>query len=665
MNDIFAAAFHHSPIGQYLLAPTDELEIMAVNDVFLRWVNRKREDLLGVPLFVAFPSNPDDATDTGVHDLRRSIQTAIRTGQSQLMPAQRYPVEMERDGKRWFEEMFWSATNTPLYDADGKLVCISHTTIDITAQVRAEQALRSSEMEAIRLAAVAEADRAYLVGVLSSAPVGIMVVDRDGKLLHENPANQRLYGPGIPYPAGQVDFAQWTGWHLDQGRDGEPVRVDQWPLYRALAGEVVNTELLKVQGFGPAPQRRSVLASAAPILGPNDELVGAVGVALDIEDRIKAEQALREADRRKDEFLAMLAHELRNPLAPIGSAAAVLSMGNCSNDTLRRTSAVITRQVQHMSGLIDELLDVARVTRGLITLKTTVLDAKQIVAEALEQARPGIEARGHMLRVSQPPMDAFVNGDRKRLVQVLVNLLNNAAKFTPEGGIVQVELVIDPTHVRMSVIDNGVGMSEEMLERAFELFVQAERSSDRAQGGLGIGLALVRSLVRLHGGNVFARSDGPGRGTRVTVCLPKLATLEPGQGGHDPHGLSAGALNVLVVDDNEDAATMLAMLISSLGHRVSTAGSGTDGLRQAREGRPDVCVLDIGLPDMDGLAMARTIRRTPELAGCVLIGASGYGQDADRAAAFEAGFDRYFVKPVDLNEFSEYLSQLRFRQTGT
>jgi signal transduction histidine kinase/ActR/RegA family two-component response regulator len=660
-DQTFTAAFHSSPIGQYLLAPTDKLEILAVNDAFLRSVARRREDVQGKPLFEAFPLNPHDPEDTGAPDLAQSIRTAIESGVSQLMPVQRYPIEMHKDGRSWFENMYWSATNTPVYGADGALLCISHTTIDITARVLAQEALRASQEEALRNASMAEADRAYLDGVLRATPVGIMVVDQRGRFLHSNPANEALFGPGIPAPDGRVDFDGWAGWIGDGEHKGEKLAPADWPLHRALGGKA-SSRLLEIASFGPTRARRILLVSAAPVINPEGGLVGAVAASMDIEDRVRAEQALKDADRRKDEFLAMLAHELRNPLAPIGAAASLLLMGKRDHgvEQVRRTSAVIARQVQHMSALIDDLLDVSRVTRGLITLERTVLDAKRIVAEALEQARPGIEARRHMLQVRQPPMPAFVEGDRKRLVQVLVNLLNNAAKFTPDGGQIEFELAIDPHHVRMSVSDNGIGMTPEMQARGFDLFVQAERTSDRSQGGLGIGLALVRGLVSLHDGHVSVHSDGPGRGSRFTICLPKVD--EGHDDARDEHTHLAeqrAVLSVMLVDDNEDALVMLDMLVASLGHRTVSFAESPRALAAAPQIRPDVFLLDIGLPEIDGLALARALRADPRTSQATLIAVSGYGQDADRRAAFEAGFDEYFVKPLDVGGLTAVLSRLR------
>ncbi|QBE66597.1 PAS domain-containing hybrid sensor histidine kinase/response regulator [Pseudoduganella lutea] len=663
MDALFTAAFHTSPIGQYLLAPTDRLEIIAVNDAFLKTVARSRKEVLGLPLFEAFAEDPADMGDTGVGPLGRSIATAIATRTPQMMPAQRYPVRMTKDGKTWFEDMYWTSTNTPIFDDAGQLVCISHTAINVTAEVLAQRALRGAREDAVRSARSAEASRAYLAAVLRSAPVGIMMLDEQGRLLHANPANEALFGASIPCIDGKLDFSAWQGWTSSPGGEGIKLGPDDWPLYRALAGETVDKCLLEVESFDPGHPRRTVLVSAAPVVNGAGKPAGAAAIAMDIADRVEAEKALIVADRRKDEFLAMLAHELRNPLAPISAAAALLSMGQRDEKQVKQTLAVIHRQVAHMSGLIDELLDVARVTRGLITLDKAPLDMKRVVAQAVEQARPALEVRGHMLHVTQPPSPAPVAGDEKRLVQVLANLLSNAAKFTPEGGSIGIDLAIDTHYVRTCVSDNGIGLAPDMLEPVFGMFVQGERSPDRKQGGLGIGLALVRSLVELHGGTVHAHSAGQGKGTRFTVCLPLADNADDAvapRSWEPAHG--ATSLRVLAVDDNEDALAMVEMLLSSLGHRVVSLASSRDAVRCAVQLQPDVCLLDIGLPDIDGLELARQLRADPRTRETRLIALSGYGQAADRAAAVASGFDLYFVKPVDVAKLVAALGEVSPRR---
>jgi PAS domain-containing protein len=260
-DSVFSTAFRDSPIGQYLLAPTDKLEIIAVNDTFLRSVSRAREEVLGMPLFDAFGSNPDDPSDTGVQALGLSIRTAIDTGHSQAMPVQRYPIKMQKDGQTWFEDMYWSATNTPIYDANGRLICVSHTTINITAQVRAEQALRISREEALHNAQLAEAERANLAGVLRAAPVGIIVVDQDLGVLHRNPAHVAMFGSTLPGLADKIDFGRWNGWFLDGPTPGRKLDPHDWPLHRACHGATVVEALLRVRSFDDEPSERMLLVS--------------------------------------------------------------------------------------------------------------------------------------------------------------------------------------------------------------------------------------------------------------------------------------------------------------------------------------------------------------------------------------------------------------------
>lgn len=370
----------------------------------------------------------------------------------------------------------------------------------------------------------------------------------------------------------------------------------------------------------------------------------------DISERIRSEDALRDADRRKDEFLAMLAHELRNPLAPIAAAADLLALGKADEARNRQTSGIISRQVRHMTGLVDDLLDVSRVTRGLVTLDKTRLDANRVLADAVEQVRPLIEARCHALTLLMPPDPAFVMGDAKRLVQVVSNLLNNAAKYTPEGGNIALSMAVDGSRIEIAVADSGIGLTPDFQARAFELFSQAARTPDRTQGGLGIGLALVRSLVELHGGRIAVHSDGIGTGSRFAVWLPRLDDVAAGARAEpDPAALPGAGrqLKVMVVDDNADAAQMLGVVVEALGHQAIVLNHPRLAIERSRIDLPDIYLLDIGLPDMDGYALARWLRAQPETARATLIAVTGYGQEQDRLAALHAGFDQHFAKPID------------------
>lgn len=369
---------------------------------------------------------------------------------------------------------------------------------------------------------------------------------------------------------------------------------------------------------------------------------------------------MRDIDRRKDEFLAMLAHELRNPLAPIGAASDLLRLAHLDPARIRQTSEIIARQVKHMTSLIDDLLDASRVSRGLVKLKLSPIDARQLVSNAVEQVRPLVDARHHRLTVQTPPQTAMVHGDPKRLIQVITNLLNNAAKYSPEGGNLLLTMDVEPDRVVIRVTDDGIGMAPTVLEHVFELFTQAERTSDRSQGGLGIGLALVKSLIELHGGTVSATSAGIGKGSQFTVFLPRVMVKEVPD---DPGKLVRSAAPVkgrrmLVVDDNVDAAHMLAMLLQATGHETMVEHTAKSALERARTDVPEVCLLDIGLPDLDGNDLARQLRAQPETARSILIAITGYGQEQDRKRTAESGFDHHLVKPVDMEHLLDLLSAL-------
>jgi signal transduction histidine kinase/ActR/RegA family two-component response regulator len=382
------------------------------------------------------------------------------------------------------------------------------------------------------------------------------------------------------------------------------------------------------------------------------------GVSIDVSARKRAEESLREASRHKDEFLAMLSHELRNPLAPIRSAAHLLGMAPENVARVKQSSIIIERQVNHMTSLINDLLDVSRVNTGLVTLDKQVIDIHQVVVESLEQSQPLISERHHQLKVSAPPEGAVcVLGDRKRLVQVLTNLLHNAAKYTPQGGQIELTVSHHSGMVELHVRDNGIGVDAELMPHIFELFTQEKRSSDRAQGGLGLGLALVRSLVSLHGGHVTVSSEGPGMGATFSVYLRSHRQAESvAAGAADKARKQGAALRLLVVDDNQDAAHALAMLLELEGHTVAVEHDPFQALARAADFHPDACLLDIGLPGMDGYELARRLRSSELTAAATLIALTGYGNKYGRETSVSAGFDFYFVKPAKTAELIAVLS---------
>ncbi len=378
----------------------------------------------------------------------------------------------------------------------------------------------------------------------------------------------------------------------------------------------------------------------------------------DISDRKRAEEALREADRRKDEFLAMLAHELRNPLAPLRNALEVLRLKGTDDAEVRWAQDVIERQVQQLTRLVDDLLDVARFNRGKINLQLAPVDLAAVVARAVEISRPLIDAHKHALDVTLPEQAMRVAGDLTRLAQALSNLLNNAAKYTEEGG--RIELTVAPSGVEavLRVRDTGAGIAADMLPHVFEMFTQAPGSIARSEGGLGLGLTLVRMLVEMHGGTVAAHSEGAGHGSEFVVRLPLLReAAPPPAAAAEQRPRTVPARNILVVDNNHDAGESLALLLRLHSHDVRTAYDGPAALDLARARPPDVVLLDIGMPGMDGLEVARRLRRDLGLQQALLVALTGYGGEDDRRRSQEAGFNAHLVKPLDLDALNGLLAR--------
>ena len=377
-----------------------------------------------------------------------------------------------------------------------------------------------------------------------------------------------------------------------------------------------------------------------------------------LEQRLKEQtEALADLHRRKDEFLAMLSHELRNPLAPISNAVHLLRLGKNEEPLQQKACAIIERQLAQLTRLVDDLMEVSRITTGRVQLRLERVIVSGIVERAVETARPLIDQLGHELTVSMPPHPIWLQADASRLEQVIVNLLNNAAKYTEEGGHIWLTVEEDGTECVLTVRDSGVGIAAELQPRIFDLFTQAERSLDRSQGGLGIGLALVQRLVEMHGGKVAVVSI-LGQGSEFIVRLPMLLTAEP-QATSSPTETAkptGPSFRVLVVDDNVDSAESLALLLEESGHEVWTAHDGPTALQAVIDNRPDVVLLDIGLPGMDGNEVAKRIRQQPKLKNVVLVAMTGYGQESDRKRSQEAGFDHHLVKPVELAALEKLLA---------
>jgi PAS domain S-box-containing protein len=427
-----------------------------------------------------------------------------------------------------------------------------------------------------------------------------------------------------------------------------------------------------------------VLGCTSPVLDAAGQVVGALGMFTDVTERRRAaeeragllvrEQAARaeaerlyrearEADRRKDEFLAMLAHELRNPLSAVTNALHVLGVPGADGDVRESTRALMARQVRHLTRLVDDLLDVSRLMRGKITLRREPLDLAEVVSRAVEAVRPLVGARRQALEVALPPDPLRMEADPMRLEQVLINLLNNAAKYTEEGGRISLTAAPEDGEIVVRVRDTGMGIAPELLPRVFDLFVQADQSLARSQGGLGIGLTMVRSLTEMHGGRVEAHSAGSGRGSEFVVRLPLLDGAAPGGAPARervaPAESAVVARRVLVVDDNDDAAQSLALVLRLAGHHVQVAHDGPEALALAGAHGPEVVLLDIGLPGMDGYEVATRLREMDGLAGALLVAVTGYGQDEDRRRTRAAGIALHLTKPVAIEELRDLVAGKR------
>lgn len=396
-----------------------------------------------------------------------------------------------------------------------------------------------------------------------------------------------------------------------------------------------------------------------PLWTDDGQLRGFAKVVRDFTERKRTEDTLAEANQRKDEFLAMLSHELRNPLGAILTSIELLKAEKLDNPEVTHVVGIVERQARLLVHMVNDLLDIARISKGTFQLSRARVELQTILRHAIEAAQPGIQAQGHYLSVSLPEEPIWVDADPSRLEQVFSNLLNNAIKYTDAGGQICVNATHDRQQAVISVRDNGAGILAEMLPRIFDLFVQVDRSLDRAQGGLGIGLTLVKRLVEAHGGRVEAHSEGIGHGSEFVVAIPVItqaasAASKPAEAGP----ALQQPLVILVVDDSEDTALSLAMILRKQGHQVTVAHTGTDALRLAHECRPQAVLLDIGLPGMDGYRVAEHLRAQEGLEATTLIAMTGYGQEEDQHRSRLAGIDHHLVKPVGIDQLTQLLAQV-------
>jgi PAS domain S-box-containing protein len=481
-----------------------------------------------------------------------------------------------------------------------------------------------------------------LQSVLERLPVGVIVAGApDGELVFSNDAMGHLWRAD-GFPARGEDRGKMLHATFP---DGRPLVREDWPIVRALRGEVVDTQELRITRLDGA--EAWIHTRAAPIRRDDGTIEAAVATAIDVTAEKEARASADEASRSKDEFLAMLGHELRNPLAPIVTALHLMRLRG--GGAMERERAVIERQVKHLTHLVDDLLDVSRAVRGKLRLERAPIEVAAVVDDAIEVAGALIVERKHQLEVSVPRAGLVVDADGNRLAQVITNLLTNAAKYTPPGGHIRVIAREDAGQVMLEVADNGPGIGPELLPRLFDAFTQGRQGLDRKQGGLGLGLAIARQLIAAHGGSIEARTAGPGGGTTMVVHLPRVARSSPAPGHERDVTFAESHIaprRVLLVEDNPDAAGLLQKALMWAGHDVRTAADGPSALRLVQTFAPEIAFLDIGLPGMNGYELAQHLRIVPGLADTPFVAVTGYAQDDDRRRALANGFTEHLAKPL-------------------
>ena len=521
---------------------------------------------------------------------------------------------------------FWAnVIITALRDKQGNLIGFSKITRDLTERWREQEVLRQSE-ERFRLLVESVADYA------------IFMLDVEGRIVSWNTGAGRIKG----YGAEEI-----IGRHFSVFYPPELIAAD-WPAHELRVARTegrYQEEGWRLRKDGSRFWANVVLTAIRDRTG---ELRGYAKITRDLTARQRMEQ-LEQASRQISEFIAMLAHELRNPLAPIRNAMQVMALRKLNDPQLEWCRGVVDRQVAHLGALVDDLLDVNRITTGKVQLKRETTPVSAVLERALESSAPLLQQRRHHVEIAMPDEPLLVHGDVTRLSQVFLNLINNAAKYTSENGLIRISGRDEGGYAVLQVCDNGVGITPDLLPRIFDLFVQGTRSIDRAEGGLGIGLALVREIVGLHGGSVSAASAGPQRGSEFTVRLPLVRAPDAGPRMNAAQTEAAARKRrILVVDDNQDSAESMAMLLRMSGHEVHTAQDGTAALEQADAHKPEIVLLDIGLPGMSGYTVAQRLRQLAGLRKVILIAMTGYGQEEDRRRSRDAGFNQHLVKPVDL-----------------
>jgi PAS domain S-box-containing protein len=582
------------------------------------------------------------------HDEEREILARIRRGER----VEHYEtVRVARDGRR----LDVSLTISPVRDGAGRVIGASKIARDVTERKRAEKALRESEeryrraaAEAAQAAAANAKFRAFFEQGTNFA--GVLALD--GTVVEAN----RLCLDACGFTREEVvgkPFWECGWWNRSDLRD-----MVRSASHQAAGGRPFRTETPYFVADGT---ERVVDLILAPVTDEAGRVLFVAATGTDITDRRRMEDTLREQDRRKDEFLALLAHELRNPLAPLRNGLQVLQLAQGDANAVAQTRGMMERQLGHMVRLIDDLLDVSRINRNKMELRRSRVLLADVVSSAVETARPAIEAAGHRLTVALPPEPVFLDADLTRLAQVFGNLLTNSAKYTPRGGHVWLTAERRGGDVLVSVRDNGIGIPAGSLRSIFDMFSQVDRSIERSTGGLGIGLALVKGLAEMHGGAVTAESAGVGKGSTFTVRLPALETRPERTAEDAPRegpAANGPGRRILVVDDNQDSATSMAMMLNLMGNQARTASDGLEAIKAAEKFCPQVILMDVGMPRLNGYEATRRIREQPWGQSVIIIALTGWGQEGDKERSREAGCDGHLVKPVSLPDLERLLADL-------
>lgn len=535
-----------------------------------------------------------------------------------------HTILIARDGRR----VPIDDSGAPVRLPDGELVGVVVVFRDITERKRAEH------------------EHAWLAAIVESSDDAVASKTLDGIVTSWNPAATHLFG---------YQPAEIVGKPITMIIPPELHSEETEILARLRRGErIEHYETVRVAKDG---RRIDISLTISPVKGQDGTIIGASKIARDITQRKRNERLLREADQQKDEFLATLAHELRNPLAPICAAAELLKSARNLAPELRAATAILERQARHMTHLVDDLLDISRITSGRIRLQQEAVELGELLKNLIDTHRHSLQAARHQVNLAIPGAAVHVSADRVRVTQIVSNILHNAIKYTPPGGRIEIALRTQDRQAIVSIRDNGMGIPAARLDHIFEPFAQLDTSYEHGDGGLGIGLTLAKKLVELHGGSIEARSAGHGQGTEFLIRLPSMEAAPARQASASPaHPDPSASCRVLIADDNHDAAVSLGMLLQALGHDTRVVHDGIEALEEAELFRPDIVLLDIGMPRLDGYETARRMKSRPWAAATRIVAVTGWGQETDRQRAKEAGFDRHLVKPVNLDALRALVS---------